>query len=92
MNRFEEFLISYAYECYSKTGSSYVEFQPKNSEELYYYSQAAECLDDEKLINPFSENIGTDSISLLDPEGTLLCYDLTDAGLQFAKENFKRQN
>ncbi len=88
MTKFELNLLKLAYSNYQKSGSSYAELLPANSDELAHYTTIAEYLSDEGYIVPLSDNICADSISVTSG-GLLICYELTERGLRRVKENIK---
>jgi len=90
MNEFEARLLKSAYVNYQKTGTTYFEMQARTGDELMYYLDAAEHLSESNHIIPMSDNIGADSINIIPHlENTVICYELTDLGLQYSKTNFK---
>lgn len=85
MNQFELQLLQVAYENYIKTGNACGNVLPRNGNELMYLTDAAEWLSESEYIIPLSDNIGSTTITNLN-----ICYELTELGLQYAINHFKK--
>lgn len=84
MNRYEQYFLKLGLENYRKSGNSYSEVQPRNTQELTDFINTANHLYENGWLTPHSYNIYADSISIV-PNETLICYELTHEGLLKAK-------
>ncbi|QSB09700.1 hypothetical protein JTI58_22425 [Lysinibacillus fusiformis] len=84
MNHYEKQFLKLGLENFYKSGSSYSEVQPKNSQELIDFTNVAKQLYENEWLIPHSDNIFSNSVSIV-PNETLICYELTDKGLSEAK-------
>lgn len=84
MNQFMKNLLKLSYENYLKTGDTTYRYQPKNGDEIFYYTEAAKYLDSEGLIEAISDNILSD---VSNPFQSAIVFNLTELGVQKASEN-----
>ncbi len=77
-------LLKLSYENYSKTGDTTYIYQPKNGDELFYYTEAAKYLDSEGFIEAISDNIFSDSVDIFQ---SVIVFNLTKLGVQKASKN-----
>ena len=85
MNTFEKHLLKLAYGNFRKNGSSYTEFQVRNSDEILYYSDAIEYLEEDEHVIIHSNDLASNSI-VISSNGLWICYELSDSGLSIARE------
>ncbi len=85
MNHYEKILLQLSFENYKKTNSLQYQFQPRNANELFYYTEAAAFLYEKNFIVPLSDNILEDCIDISSSQGTLIIFELTDSGIHQAK-------
>ncbi|MFF5993466.1 hypothetical protein AAGS61_01775 [Lysinibacillus sp. KU-BSD001] len=84
MNKFEKHLLQLAFENFLKNGSSYTEFLPINIEDAIYYSDAIEYLEESEHVISHVNNFANGPVNPLNGD-TLICYELTEQGVEFAK-------
>ncbi|GLC88657.1 hypothetical protein [Lysinibacillus piscis] len=84
MNHYEKQFLKLGLENFYKSGSSYSEIQPKNSQELIDFTNTANYLHENDWLISHSDNIFSNSVIIV-PNETLICYELTPEGLSKAK-------
>lgn len=84
MNIYDKKLLALGLENFRKNGTSYSEIQPNDGQAIMDLTEAAKHLHENKWLEPHSDNILSDSFSVV-PNETLICYNLTNEGLQKAK-------
>lgn len=89
INKFETTLLKTSCEYYEKTCERRFEYQPSNSDDWFYYSDAARYLSDNGYITAISENIHKDIIDVI--HETALIFEITDLGIAWVKRNSKPQ-
>lgn len=77
MNRYQEELLKLAHDNYNKSGSSYAEYQTGNSDEWFYYSNAAEELEEQGII----KNLASHNLRI--------SYELTPQGIAIFRQRYK---
>lgn len=79
MSQYEIKLLKHAILQQQETGNVEIKLQPQNMDEIGYFTDAVSSLAEKGLIIPLSDNIHSDTISIV-PNETLIVFSLTDAG------------
>lgn len=84
MNKFQKELLKLSYENYYKTNNRTFRFNPKNGNNLFYYTNAAEIPSNKGYIIPQSDNIHAPTINQFN---VVIVFEITDKGINYITNN-----